>query len=549
MTATPSSLKRDLGAALAVTVLSIPQGIAYAIIAGMPPAAGLYAAALPTIVGSLLRSSRHVITGPTNALSLLVGAMIAQHAELDPVSASGLLAVIVGIMQLAAGVFRLGVLVDYISTSVVTGYITGAGVLIAAGQLGNLTETPLGQGHLPQQLWGWAQSLDQLHAAPLCVGLASAAGILALKKVRPRWPSEVLVIAAATVVVYAMDLQVRTLTDLGAIPRGLPAFGLPLDALPHLAIVLPVAVAASLLSLVESSSVARSISSRTGQRLDLDREFLGQGAANVVAGVVGAYPTSGSLTRSALNHTAGATTRWSGALAGATMLAVPTVIGGWLDQIPLAALAGLLMVVASSLVDLVRIRRIVESDREDALAFGATLLGTWILPLDQAILLGVGISLVLFLRRARHLVISEMRLDGDGRLVEAVDGRGERYEGVRILHVEGQLFFAAARELEFSLNQLIADPEVHVLILRLKRTQGLDLTTAEVLVAASARLQASGRHLFLVGMRPATMASLHRSGAVEHIGDDNLFPTQRRWFAATEDAVTAARAILEASQH
>ena len=406
---TTAHLRQDLRAALSVTVLSIPQGIAYAIIAGMPPAAGLYAAALPTVIGSLLRSSPHVITGPTNALSLLVGAMIAQHADLDPVSAGALLALIVGVMQVAAGILRLGVLVDYISTAVITGYITGAGVLIAAGQLGHLTETPMGSGYLFEQIWGWALSVHTLQPAPITLGLISALSILALKTLRPRWPSEVLVIAVATVAAGLLHLEVRTLADLGGIPGGLPGFSLPSEAMAQLGIVLPVAVAASLLSLVESASVARSLSARTGQPLDLDREFLGQGAANLVAGVAGAYPTSGSLTRSALNHAAGARTRTSGVIAGATMLLIPTLAGGWLDGIPLPALAGLLMVVAFSLVEPTRIRRIVESDREDALAFGATLMGTWILPLDRAILLGVGISLALFLRRARHLVITEMR--------------------------------------------------------------------------------------------------------------------------------------------
>ena len=547
MSSAPSHWSRDLYAAALITVLSIPQGIAYAMIAGMPPAAGLYAAALPTVVGSLLRSSRHVITGPTNALSLLVGAMIAQHASLDPIAAGGLLAILVGAMQAGAGLLRLGVLVDYISTSVVTGYITGAGVLIAAGQLGNLTGTPMGDSPLPWQIMGWVHGLGAVELAPLGLGIGSAAAILALRRLRPRWPSEILVIGLATAAVPLLGLHTQTLADLGTIPGGLPAFGLPLEALPHLAILLPVAVAASLLSLVESSSVARSISAHTGQPLDLDREFLGQGAANIVAGMTSAYPTSGSLTRSALNHSVGGTTRWAGAIAGVAMLAVPTVAGPWLDRIPLAALAGLLMVVATNLVDLTRIRRVLLSNRGDAMAFGATLMGTWVLPLDRAIVLGVGISLVLFLRRARTLVISELRIDPDGRLVESMDGSGEGYPGIRVLHVEGQLFFAAARELEAALNAVIADPTVGVLILRLKRTQGLDLTTAEVLIAASERLQETGRHLFLVGMRPDTMNALQTSGAADHLGKDHLFPTQRRWFAATEDAIAAARALQHIS--
>jgi len=515
-------LRRDLTAALAVTFLAAPQGIAYALIAGLPPAMGLYAACLPAIVGSLLRSSKHVVAGPTNALSLLVGTAVISSG-MDPTSTALTLALLVGAIQLGAGLFRLGVLVDYISTPVVVGYITGAGVLIAVGQIDNVVVSPIA----------------------IATATAVAAGIVGIRYFKPSFPAAALLLAAATLASWAADfasLGVQRIGDLAAIPYGLPPLTVPDISVAQVTALLPVAVAATVLSLVESSSVARAISARSGQRLNLDAEFRGQGLANLTAAFTGGYPISGSLSRSALNYQIGAKTRWAGVFAGAMILVVLLLLGPALNYTPVAALAGLLMVVAWDLIDRERIRKVLQSGTGDAAAFAATLVGTWVLPLDKAIYLGVFISLVIFLRRSRQLVISDLRIGPRGNLrefgVDEVGGRG--CEHIRILHIEGQLFFAAASELESALAEVTADPELRVLILRIKRTQGLDITAAEVLKATSDRLRNQGRHLILVGMREPAMHVLEASGITE-----NLFPTQRRWFAAMNEAVRAGLDLLE----
>ncbi len=520
-------LRRDFAAALAVTFMAAPQGVAYALIAGLPPAMGLYAACLPAIVGSLLRSSNHVVAGPTNALSLLIGTAVI-GSGMDPTSTALTLAFMVGAIQLGAGLLRLGVLVDYISTPVVVGYITGAGVLIAVGQVPNVVVSPVAVG----------------------TALAVAAGIVGFRYFKPEFPAAALLIAITTLASWAADFEalgVQRIGDLAAIPHGLPPLTLPVLTPERVLDLMPIAVAATVLSLVESSAVARAISAQSGQHLDLNSEFRGQGLANVAAAFTGGYPISGSLGRTTLNYKMGAQTRWAGVFSGVLILGVLLVLGPALNYTPICGLAGLLFVVAYDLIDRDRIRKVVLSGTGDAMAFGATLVGTWVLPLDKAIYLGVIISLVVFLRRSSHLVARDLRLGPRGNLREfdLDEAGGGGCERIRILHIEGQLFFAAASELEAALTEATSDPRIAVLIVRLKRTQGLDITAAEVLRATGKRLQSQGRHLLLVGMREPAMQVLRASGISDELGTDHLFPTRRRWFAAMNEAIGAALALVE----
>ncbi len=545
-----ASLRADLSAALVVLFMAIPQGVAYAVIAGLPPAAGIYAATFPAVVGSLFRSSRHVITGPTNALSLLVGgAMAGVAVGIDPVQVGVTLAFLVGLFQVAAGLLRLGSVVDYISSPVVLGYITGAAVLIAIGQLPSLTGTVVTASGLLGRLLEWAGGLGGVEPLTLGLGLATAAGLLLLRRWVPRLPGPLVVMVAGSSASLVLDLESRgvaVVANLAPVPGSLPPLTLPSPEL--VALLLPVALAATVLSLVESTSVARTLAARTGDRLDASAGFLALGMGNLTAAFCGGYPVSGTLSRSVVNHRAGARTRLSGVISGALMLLALLTLGPLIDATPVASLAGLLLVVAWDLVDGPRIRRAVKAGGGDAVAFGGTLLGTWTLALDQAILLGVGLSIVLFLRRARLLVARELVVGPEGRLQEAellreVDPT-RSCVAVRVLHIEGPLFFGAAGELQAALDDLAAAPDLQVLIVRMKRTQGLDATTLQVLESTSSRLRETGRALMLVGLRPEEMAVLKRTGAVERLGAERLFPTQETWFLAMEQALVQARSGL-----
>ncbi len=546
-------LARDLPAGLAVAFLAVPQGVAYALIAGIPPAMGLYAATLPALLASLLRSSRHVVAGPTNAVSLLVGSAVAIHADLDPATMAVTLALMVGVIQVTAGGLRLGALVDWISAPVVLGYITGAGLLIGLGQLHNVTGTVGGTGRVDQKLLTWVGGLGDADLLSIGVALGTAVVIVVLRKLNRRLPGAILAMAGAIALTMVLGLDERGLTtiaDVSVIEGGLPALTLP--DLSLVQVLLPTAVAVAVLSMVESSSVARDIASRSGQRLALSSEFLGEGVANLSAAFLGAYPVTGSLSRSALNEREGAATRASGMMAAVVVMGGVVLAGPLLNFTPIASLAGLLLVVAVGLVHTDHIRRVMRSHLADKLSFVVTVAGCMTLHLDQAIYLGVGISLVSYLRQARLVRFRDLVVDGSGRLRE-VSPRGRRIEDgsfvsdavqycahVHVLNVQGSLFFGAAGELQAALDEVMAT-RATVLVLRLKRARHLDVTISDVLVAASRQLSAEGRHLMIVGLTSSAHRYLDEVGTLDELGRDKVFARSRdHWFAALEEAVQHA---------
>jgi sulfate permease, SulP family len=545
----PRDLPADLSAALAVCFLAVPQGLAYATIAGLPPAVGLYA---PTIVGSLFRSSSYVVAGPTNALSLLVGGAVATGLGGDPMGVALTLALMVGAMQLAAGLLRLGVVVDYISGPVVLGYISGAAVLIGAGQLYNAIATDGPRGTLVDTITGFLPTVGQASWLALAVAAGTVAVVVLLRllarRLGRRIPDAMVAMMAALAANVALDLEalgLRVLSDLSPIPAGLPAPAFP--ALADVRALLPVAVACAVLSLVESSAVARSLAARTGQRLDASTEFAGQGLSNIAAGLFGGYPVSGSLSRSALTESSGAKSRMAGVLSGVLMIGVLLAFGTVLDHTPIASLAGLLLVVAWDLVDGRRIVRTLRASKSDALALVVTVLSTFVLDLDTAIYMGVGVSVVLFLRRARVMVVREMFRDADGNWQEGKTGQDHvpgRMPGIRILQAEGPLFFGSVGELMTVLEDTLRDARARVVILRLKRAQGMDATVAAALAEAARGAERSGRWLMLVALDDTQVRVLERSGAAKAFPPEHLLKVRGRRFEALEVAVRMAEEHL-----
>ncbi len=545
-----ADLLRDLGAALAVTFLVVPQGVAYALIAGLPPHMGLYAAGLPVIIGSLMRSSRHAITGPTNAVSVVVGSsFVATVGQSDLPTAVATLAVLVGGLQIAASLLRLGSLVDFISAPVLVGFTTGAGVLIGVGQLPNITRTTSSGHTLVEKVMAWSETLGEAHLASVVMALGTAALVLGFRRLDSRLPGASLAIFIMTGVSLLLgEQELRTVADLAPVPSGLP-----LLTLPDLGLVgelLPMAGACTVISLVESSAIASAIATRTGQRLSLTTEFLGEGLANLTSGLFGGLPTAGSLSRSVLNERSGARTRLAGALSGVFVLAVMASLAFVVDLVPVASLAGLLLVVCAHLVEPKPIIRILRSHNSDRVAFVATLFGTFFLHLDEAIYLGVGISLVLFLQRERLLAVRAVGIDDALRIREAALANVQRIREcavVRILNLEGSLFFGSASELQRALEDQLREPKLRVLVVRLKRTQHIDITAARSLAAVAERLRAEGRRLVLVGMRDKTIRYLRRVRVAGVLEEENLFPSEETAFDALENAI--AHSLAHAAEH
>ena len=544
-----SYLSADIVSALSVVLLAVPQGVAYAMIAGLPPAMGLYACGIPVIIGCLLRSSRHVITGPSNALSLLVAGALFSSGTGQPIEAAVTLAFMVGAFQLVFGILRLGGVVDYISQPVVLGYVVGAGVLIGVGQLPNATGVPSPPaGNLLQRLANWWSHVADVHVYTVLLAVLTIVLVLGLRRLSPKFPAGLVSVGLTGVGAWILGLSnqgVATISDLALVPTHVISFSAP--SLGMMKEMLPYAIACTVLSSVESAAVGRAIASSTGQRLDSNTEFFGQGASNIAASFLSGYPISGSLGRSTLNARSGAKSRLSGVLSGAFIVLALPFMAPLVNHIPVGALAGLILVVAMDLIQIRRIRDVIAGPKADGLAMLVTMMGTWVLDLDTAIYVGVGISLVLFLRRVRLVQVSELVIAENGRFEESEVGDARYCSAIRILHVEGNLFFGAAGELRTALESARLEPELQVLIVRLKRTRGLDSTSAQVLIDVASRMHEAGQRLYLVGLRSHEMNWLRRSGALDTLGPENVFPRQKEWFAAMNAAIQAAS--LAVGQH
>lgn len=520
----PKHARADFLAACSVLFMTIPQGIAYALIAGIPPVMGLYAATIPTIVGSLMRSSRHVITGPTNALSLLFAGSLALNLGAEPAEIALTTALMVGLFQIFAGWFRAGAFIALISRSVVLGYITGAGILIAVGQLPNLTGTSSAQGNIYEILTGWLNQVDSLSWLSLILGILTTIFIVSLKKFHQTLPSPVIAIVLATLCCSVLGLSedgLRIIQNISPIPSGLPQFTQPdLSLIPSL---VPIAFALTVLSLVESSSVARTLAFESKQAIDNNVEFSGQGLANVAASFCGGYPISGSPSRSKLNQLTGAKTRMAGILSGIMMLAVLAGFGDLINQTPLAALAGLLMVVAWDLIDIPRIRATLYSSPTDKVSFAVTLIATCTLTLDLAIYTGIAVSLIMSVSRYRKLQAVQYSVqNGKLETTPLQDSPSLTDMVFRVVGLEGKLFFGAETKLRDTLQQAFEAGVTRRVIVHVENEAQIDFSIAACLLEFANQLQAQDGTLILSGFLPAARAQL------EHV--QKLYPDSHPQF-------------------
>ena len=535
---------KDLPASLTVVCLAAPQCIAYAIIAGIPPVVGLYAATIPTMVAALLRSSRLTVTGPTNAISLLVFTGVMALPSESATVVAFTLALMAGVMQLILYLCRLENLISFVSQPVVVGYITGAAVLIGISQLPNISRTIAVGDTILQQVYSWVNHLSDAHGPSIGVGISTIAGTLVLRHWNKKLPADMLALVVVTAAVYAVgkDLGIRCVQDLSPIPKGLPQLSIPKIGL--MVDLAPLAFAIAMLSLVESTSVSRSIASRIGEAIDLRKEVLGQALANISAGFLSGYPTSGSLARSALNESSQAASRMSAFMSGVWMILIILIFGDAVNHVPLPALGGLLLLIAYRLVRISVIKNILRSTRSDRWALIATMIGTWLLPLDKAIYAGVVISIVGFLQRTRKLSSTPIRLDPYG-YVEATVSKPQHEtdsicQNINIVQIEGTLYFASENSLMESLNNTVLHTKSENIIVRFRRTQHMDYTIANTLIIAAKNLHKQNRRLFIVGLKSEEAHWLHSVDSDGVFNETNVYPTQTRWFDAMHRAIEHA---------
>jgi sulfate permease, SulP family len=552
--------RRDLVAGATVAAIAIPQAMAYALIAGVDPRFGLYSAIVVTLVASIFGSSSHLINGPTNAISLVVfSSLIGFDARFDAYQAMFLLGVMVGVTQIFIAVFKLGDLTRYISESVVLGFMAGAGLLVAIGQVGNFLGVAKtgGNGHsVLVHLWETVTQSGAYNLLAIGLGLGTLLVALLLRRVINKYKLPqmdmlvALIIASVVATVFGWSTPKpdgkTIISVIGTVPAALPFFHIPQINFEWVTRLWGSALAISFLGLLEALAVAKSIATHTRQPLDYNRQCLAEGIGNVVGGFFQSLPGSGSLTRSAINYQSGAITRMSGIYSSIIVAVVVLALGPYARFIPKSALAGLLFITAARLIDWKRLAYAVRASSFDATLVFVTAFAAVFISVEDSILIGVAISLLLFVPRVSKLGIRELIVTPE-RVVRERQPGDPRSNSLLIYDLEGELFFGAAPELDHYLDQITQETVstgIKYVVLRLRRTRTPDVVAIEHLERFLRDAEKRGVIVLLAGVRPNLAKILRNVHFSEWLPADRLFPEKDESFSATLNAVRQAYRLL-----
>jgi SulP family sulfate permease len=559
--------RRDLVAGLTVAAVALPQGVAYALIAGVDPKYGVYSAIVVTAIASIFGSSAHLINGPTSAISLLVFSSL---AFIDPENRTALfealflLSVLVGVIQILIAVFKLGDLTRYISESVIIGFMLAAALLLAIGQIGNaIGVKDKGNAHMQvlQRLYLTLFHGDKINFRAVLLSVTAVVVAVVGRRLVKRfgWPQIdlLLVLVVAGLIAYAAGWSIpgadgKSAVSVAAkVPQSLPTPHIPVLDLGSLAQLSQGALAIAFIGLIEALSIAKAIAHQSQQKIDYNRQILAEGLANLTGGFFQSLPGSGSLSRSAINFQAGAVTRFSGIVAAATVAVALLLFAPLLHYVPTAALAGLLLVTAVRLVDYKRLIATVKASRYDAGLVVITALTGILWDLDKAVLLGIALSVVLFVPRAAKLKAAELAITPEGVVRERLPDDPVDPSTV-IYDLEGELFFGAAPELDRyfdTLRERIHIGGIQVVILRLKRVRDPDAVCIERLehfLREENGREVNGRRvtILLAGIRPDALKVLRNIGFQDWFPAEQVFPEEVEEYSATLKAVRFARTKL-----
>ena len=543
-----ATLGKDAAAGLVLGVVSVPDGLAAGLLAGVNPLSGLYAYMVGTLTGSLVTSSSFMAVQATGAMAIIVADVPAVHTAHDPQRALFTLSILTGVVMLAAGLLKLGAALRFVSNAVMVGFISAVGVNIVLGQLANLTGYQAQGANRVIRALNTVIHPGRLHLQTLGVGLATIALILLLERTRlgPLGLVVAVVITSAGVALFGWT-HVAILDDLGAIPRSLP---LPTAPMLRLVPVLIVpAVSLAFVGLVQGAAISANYPNPDGTYPDASRDFVGQGAANVAAGVFQGMPVGGSLSASSLNKTAGARSRTALMIASVVMAVVIVAFGGIVGHIAMSALAGLLMLIGFRTIkpaDLVSVWRTGAVQKAVLLTTFAL---TMLIALQYAVLVGVGLSVVLHVvRQSNQITIKRWQVDTDGQVTETEPPGELPAREVVVLQPYGSLFFAAAPTFEAGLPAATDDSRHSVVILRLRGRSDLGTTFMDVLHRYADRLIALDSKLVIVSANDRIQEQLAVTGITDLIGDDNVYPGDDRVGATVRRAAADAHAWVEAQR-
>lgn len=525
-----ADFKADALAGLTGAVVALPQGIAFATIAGMPPEYGLYAGVMPAIIAALFGSSWHLVSGPTTAASIVLLSIlspIADPGSTQYVQLALTMTFMVGALQLLMGLLRLGSLVDFISHSVVIGFTAGAAVLIAANQTKHFFGLVIPHGsHLHEILLTLMTHASEINPAVTCVAIFTLITGITVKRLAPKIPYMIIAILFGSIMAFTFNTFGWTVPTIGALPATLPPLSAPLlSSMEVLSQLAPGALAMTLFALTEAVSIARALAVRSGQRINSNQEFIGQGLSNIVGSYFSAYIATGSFNRSGLNYQAGARTALSAVFAGILLALVVVLFAPLAAYLPNAAMAGVLFLVAWGLIDLHHIARIVKSSRAETAVLAVTFLGAIFAELEFAIFAGVILSLLLYLNRtARPQILTRVPNPADPKRRFTTDPLLPECPQVKIVRIDGSLFFGAVPHV---LSRLCGqDQQQKHLLIVASAVNLIDTAGAEALIQEAKRRKEIKGGLYLIRLKDRPRHFLTSGGYLQELGEQNLFESK-----------------------
>ena len=552
------SFSSDMVAAVIVTVMLIPQSLAYALLAGLPPEVGLYASVAPLLLYALLGSSRVLAVGPVAVVSLMTAAAVAEHAATGTHAywqVAMTLAFLSGGMLLLMGLLRLGFLANFLSHPVISGFISASGLLIAASQLKTLMGVKAEGQNFVDLLSALTQQISHTHTLTLAVGIAVTVFLFWVRKgLKPlliSWGLQaraadmtakagpVAAIALTTLLAWQLDWQGQGMKLVGTVPQGLPPLTAPLWDLALWQELLVPALLISVVGFVESVSVGQTLAAKRRQRIEPDQELVALGAANLSAAFTGGFPVTGGFARSVVNFDAGAVTPAAGVFTAVGITLASLLLTPALYYLPQATLAATIIVAVLSLVDLSIFKQTWVFSKPDFIAVSATLMATLLVGVEQGLVTGVAVSLALFLWRASRPHIATVGLvPGTEHFRNVLRHDVQVSPRLLCLRVDASMFFANARGIEDRVNAEVATrPELKHVLLQCSAVNDIDASAMESLEAIAQRLNDAGIALHLSEIKGPVMDKLHRTDFLQHLSGQVFLTNYQAIQALTPEVI------------
>jgi len=532
---TLETIKADFIAGITGAVIVLPQGIAFATIAGMPPEYGLYTAMVVPIIAALFGSSFHLVSGPTTAISIVVFSAISKYAVIESeefVAMALTMTFMAGVYQLAFGLAKFGMLVNFVSHNVVIGFTAGAAILIASSQVPLMLGVEVFRGLGFADSWlRLFDNIGELNLFVLAVGLSTLFSAIVVKFFKPKYPNLLIGMFVGGLVAAALGQLTDTIKTVGEISVFLPPLSMPDFSINTLKALAPEAFAIALLGLIEAVSISRSVAIKSNQRIKPSQEFIGQGLSNIVGSFFSSYASSGSFTRTAVNYEAGARTPLSAIIAALLLVLIVLLVGPLMTYLPISAMAGIILLVAYNLIDFRHVKKTFKFSRSESSIFLVTFLSTLILDLEFAIYLGVLLSLMLFIAKTAapeiHTLAFESNHEESDRKLRTIRTTPlVQCPQLKIIRIDMSIYFGSINHIQKQINQIVDNQRIYHILIIATGVNFIDLAGVEGLLVENRRLKELGGSLYFVSVKNSVTEFLQKVRFIEEIGEDNFFESK-----------------------